>query len=650
LRTAPEILLALSCMVPGIASAQAYRIFTVAGGGPPVGPQPALETNVGSPLGVAVDSLGNIYFSSTLELVFKLTPNGTLTRFAGNGTVGYSGDGGPATSAQLNLPEGLAVDSSGNVYIADNINGLIRKVSANGVISTVAGGCCLVSQTVLSSPLAITVDASGALYIGQNGPILKISPEGAVTTLANVASHPAGLVVDSSGNLYVGDVVQVLKVSPSGTVTTFAGTGQYGDSGDGGPALNATFGFLSGLAFDPAGDLIVFDGSMRKITPDGIVSTIADASCCSPPDGSTLNGLGGALGVDSAGDAYVALPLSGVVREVTPSGSVSTIAGNPNADSVGDGGPAIDAQLSTPEAVAVDAHGDLCIADYGNSRVRKVSASGMITTFAGTGTSGFSGDGGPATSAQLGGPVGLAVDSAGNVYISEYLNNRVRKVDGDGTITTVVGNGGCCDTGDEGPAVDAVLAGPHGITVDSAGNLFIADSLYSRIRKVTPEGTITTIAGTGVRGFSGDGGPATEAELNYPWDVAVDAVDEVFVTDYQNLRVRKISADGIITTVVAPSATFAINPMGLAVDGYGNVLFSGGWVWRLSQNGTVAPISISRLGESAPVSAIGGNGLAVNSQGSILVVNGNVIQELERPLLGRAVRWGSGEKIPGALR
>ena len=221
--------------------------------------------------------------------------------------------------------------------------------------------------------------------------------------------------------------------------------------------------------------------------------------------------------------------------------------------------------------------------------------------------------------------MGVAVDSAGNLFISEYLNNRIRKVTPGGTITTVAGNDGCCTLGDNGPAIDAELAMPHGIALDQAGNLYIADSLYSRIRKVTPAGVITTVAGTGVRGFSGDGGLATEAELNYPWGVAVDFFGNIFVADNQNGRVRKISTNGIITTVASQGVS------GIAVDGSGNAFISGGWIWRLAPDGAISPISFQSRGDVPPPSQITGLGIALDRHGGLLVVNGNVIQELALP-------------------
>jgi len=322
-----RVLIALLYAVPVVASGQPYRTSTVAGGVPPLGPLPALEVSVGYVIGVAADTTGNAYFTSSLRLVFKLDPRGTLTRVAGNGTAGFSGDGGPATSAQLNFPQGLAVDGSGNLYIADFANARIRKVAPDGVITTVAGGCCVSTNTVLSGPQVVAVDSSGALYIGDQGHILKVSPSGTVAILAAQVS-PTGLAVDSAGNLFVAAEAsfQVLEISPGGTVTTVAGNGKMGDSGDGGPAINATLGFLSGLALDSAGDLIIADGTIRTVTPDGNIHTIANATCCSSPNGG-VHDLGGTIAVDAAGDIYAGVYFAAALRKVTSSGGVSDVAG-----------------------------------------------------------------------------------------------------------------------------------------------------------------------------------------------------------------------------------------------------------------------------------------------------------------------------------
>jgi sugar lactone lactonase YvrE len=226
---------------------------------------------------------------------------------------------------------------------------------------------------------------------------------------------------------------------------------------------------------------------------------------------------------------------------VSTSGTITTFAGNGTQGFSGDGGPATSAGLSYPGGVAVDAAGNLYIADTSNHRVRKVSTSGTITTVAGNGTFGFSGDDGPATNATLSYPTEVAVDAVGNLYIADTGNLRVRKVSASGTITTVAGNGIYGFSGDGGPATNASLVIPRGVAVDAVGNLYIADYGNSRVRKVSSWGTITTVAGNGSPGFSGDGGPATSAALGYPRGVAVDAAGNLYIADTDNNRVRKVS-------------------------------------------------------------------------------------------------------------
>jgi glucose/arabinose dehydrogenase len=227
------------------------------------------------------------------------------------------------------------------------------------------------------------------------------------------------------------------------------------------------------------------------------------------------------------------------IRRVSPDGIITTVAGNGTYGSFGDSGQATSAQVA-PLSIAVDGAGDVLVGDTGISRIRKVTPDGTIATIAGNDVRGFSGDGGPATSAQLGIPYGVAADSAGNVYIADAENGRIRKVSSDGIITTVAGNGTCCTAGDNGPAISAQLA-PYHVGVDSAGNLFVVDFRDHRIRKVTPDGIIATIAGNGAQGFSGDGGPATDAQLSNPADVAIDGAGNVFIADFGNNRIRKVS-------------------------------------------------------------------------------------------------------------
>jgi sugar lactone lactonase YvrE len=271
---------------------------------------------------------------------------------------------------------------------------------------------------------------------------------------------------------------------------------------------------------------------------------------------------------------------------VSPGGTITTVAGTGVAGYSGDNGPATSAQLSFPCAVAVDTGGNLYVAD--GQRIRMISG-GTITTVAGTGVSGYSGDDGPATSARLFNPTGVAVDTAGNLFIADANNYRVRKVSALGTITTVAGTGTVGYSGDNGPATSAQINYPVGVAVDAAGNLYIAELYNHVIRKVSASGTITTVAGTGVAGYSGENGPAASAQLNKPSDVAVDTAGNLYIADYQNYRVRKVSAAGTITTVAGsgspgfvgdngPATSAALGYVsGLAVDGTGHLYFTDQW-------------------------------------------------------------------------
>jgi len=293
-----------------------------------------------------------------------------------------------------------------------------------------------------------------------------------------------------------------------------------------------------------------------------------------------------AVGVDGAGNVFIADSDNQRIRKVSANGVITTVAGNGAAGFSGDGGPATSASMSLPYSVKVNSAGDLFFVDQGNQRIRKVDANGTITTVAGDGAQGFSGDGGPATSAKLNTPVDVAVDGAGNLFIADYNNGRIRKVDTNDIITTVAGNGGRGFSGDGGPATSASLNLPYGVAVDGAGNLFIADSSNHRLRKVDTNGIITTVAGNGTAGFSGDGGPATSAKLNEPDSIVVDGAGNLFFVDYSNQRIRKVGANGVITTVAGngtaafsgdggPATSASLrNAEGVAVDSAGNLFIA----------------------------------------------------------------------------
>ncbi|MCL3996209.1 NHL domain-containing protein [Streptomyces lavenduligriseus] len=282
--------------------------------------------------------------------------------------------------------------------------------------------------------------------------------------------------------------------------------------------------------------------------------------------------------VDSTGTLYFSDFQNHRIRKITTDGKISTVAGTGVAGFGGDGGPAVSAQLNWPRELALDSEGALYVADGNNHRVRKITADGKISTVAGAGVAGFSGDGGPATAARLNVPMGVAVDSTGTLYVTEYHNNRVRKITTDGKISTVAGNGAAAFGGDGGPAVSAQLNRPHAVVVDGAGVLYIADGENHRIRKVAADGKISTVAGTGVAGFGGDGGPATSAQLHLPVGLVLDSAGNLYISEFRNHRIRKMTTDGKIGSVAGtgaaafggdggPAAPAQLNhPFGLAVD------------------------------------------------------------------------------------
>jgi trimeric autotransporter adhesin len=570
------------------------------------------------PNGMAMDSSGNIYIADGSERIRKITASTwIISTIAGNGTAGYSGDGGAATSAELNYPLSVAVDGSGNVYIADTDNYRIRKVTAStGKISTIAG----------------------------NG-ISGFSGDGGPGTSAEI-SYVSGIASDSSGRVFLADNDNcvVREVNTSGVIQTVAGNHAKGCgfSGDDGAATSAQLDYPNGVAVDSSENMYIADRSnlrIRKATLEGNINTVAGNGTVSYAAGAGTEAAfysPGSATSDASGNIYIADTNNCVIRKVSAeTGEVSTIAGIPttnpldpptNCSYSGDGEPATRATLNGPSKAIADSSGNVYIADTANCRIRRVAASsGDITTVAGTGGCSYSGDGGPATSASLAWPTGIALDASDNLYIADTYNCVVREVTAKtGVISTVAGQPpdpaageySCYYTGDGAPATVLALDLPYDVALDARGNLYIADLGNDRVRVVNSLGIMNTFAGNGNAGYSGEGGPATEASLNYPRAVAVDVAGDVLICDGNNNMIRWVDGQGIIYQLAGELAYgFAgdggpaidaelAGPGGVGVDPSGNIYIADMGNNRVRQVRAIANLNSSAYVLSFPAQRV----------------------------------------------
>jgi sugar lactone lactonase YvrE len=531
------------------------------------------------PNDVAEDSLGNLYIADMGgHRVLKVTPLGATTSFAGTGTATFSGDGGPAASAALAYPACVLVAPGDVIYICDKANHRIRRVQG-GIITTVAGtgvggftGDGAGPTIELKEPEDMVLVGGNIVFSDQeNNRIRQLNiANGAVTTLAGTGpsgyagenvpaastiASPMGLAATADGRiLFAERDAHRLRALAGGTITTVAGDGVASFGGDGGAALDATFRLVEGAAMDAAGNLFISDSGNNRIRKvdgaTGAVSTLAgNGTTTFGVDGvpATVVGLDGPsdVVVDAAGNVIFSDTHHHRVRSVDTTGNIHTIIGNGVPGFAGDNGPAAAAQIASPTGLAIDAAGNLYVADFDNSRVRKIDPAGNVTTVAGDGNPGFNGDGLAATATSLNGPTDMTFDGAGNMFIADLRNQRVRRVDAaSGVVTTIAGTGDALSSDDFLPAVTATLKNPTDVAIDAAGNVLIADSGSNRIRRVAPNGVIDSVIGSRTPGYSGDGGPALSARLLTPLRTFMAPNGQILVVDHDNAVIRAVGTGG----------------------------------------------------------------------------------------------------------
>jgi len=616
---------------------------------------------------VAVDSQGSVLFSSGRTLQ-RLAPDGAITTLAGNTIVPGTYDGTGA-AAGFSLVEGMALDRSGNVFVTDSRSHTIRQITPAGVVTTLAGvadssGSAdgVGSAARFYGPKGIAVDAQGTLFVADsyNGTIRKITVTGVVTTLAGRAGvvgsadgpgsaarfwHPTGVALDAAGNLFVGDPQNnaVRKISPDGTVTTFSGSPGFSGIADGAGSA-ARFNSPDTVTVDRSGNVLVADtGRIRRITLGGVVTTVAGGPS-GPGDADGVGKLARfnrplGVAVDGNGNAFVADTSNHIVRKITPGGAVITLAGKPGITGYSDGGGSV-ASFYVPIGVAADGSGNVFVADSANSAIRKISAEGVVTTLAGGARSSESGPRGYAdgigSAARFDDPVALAVDESGLILVADQGNGVIRTVTQSGVVTTLR---------DAAGNVLRFSASLQGLALDRKGNLFVVG--YNTVLKVSASGVVSTLAGKeGAFGFAD--GPGSTARFYSPSGLAVDGSGNVFVADQENMAIRMVTPDGVVTTVggfalgttrtdfigsadgLGSAARFN-RPTGIAVDRFGNIFVAD------TENNIIRmgkPLTNpARLVNVSVLASLGGD----NDTVTVGTIIGGVGTSGTKPLLVRAV-------------
>jgi sugar lactone lactonase YvrE len=633
------------------------------------------------PAGVAVDNAANLYVADTNNnKIRKISPGGTVTTLAGSGVVGWAD--GTGSAAQFYKPQGVAVDSSGNVYVADSGNNLIRSITPGGTVTTLAGATDL-------SPITNWGDSDG-------------------TGSAASFNNPGGIAVDREGHIYVADTDnnQIREITPGGTVTTLAGgpflivdelnDSHYGEFGSAdGIGSAALFSFPLGVAVDRAGFVYVADGdngTIRQVSPGGVVTTVAG----SVAEMVLADGVGAAVGfyspagiaVDSADNLYIADSGNSTIRKGVPGPPSSpALAAQPLGQTVWAGqaatfsatvaavpDPTFQWQVSTDgggtwsnltdgngisgSATAVlnvdglNGNQYKCVVSNSVGSVTTSSAALVtianeaytFTTLAGTRPGGTDGTG---SAASFNNPEGVAVDSLGNIFIADNENDTIRRITPPGVVTTLAGTAGQIGSAD-GTGGAAQFSHPEGVAVDISGNVYVADTWNNTIRKITTAGVVTTLAGTAGQGGSADG-TGDAAQLNYPTGVAVDNQGNLYVADAENFKIRKITPGRVVSTLAgsgisgfldgASSVAQFYYPARVAVDQSGNVYVADTGAFPVSvpldQSGNVYASDIGEIRKVTPAGSVTtlargveSRGVAVDSAGFVYVVANNVIEKL----------------------
>jgi uncharacterized protein (TIGR03437 family) len=495
--------------------------------------RPAADSSF-SPFALHVDSANRLLVTDIINFrVYRIGTDGVINTIAGTGERNFSGDGGPARAAALTNPGAVTTDADGNILIADTSNRRIRRIDSAGVISTIAGGSTTLVTTApvdalraaIGLPTSIVFDNQRRLIIvdGDAGRFLRLPAD--LRTVSHIGGNnkfkelpprtpasvvtmtePIGLAIGPNGTVYFAESTghRIAQVEQDLAVTRVTGNQVNSCCGDNGPALLGRVGGPTGLAVAPNGALLIADTNNQMIrrVANGVITSIA---------------------------------------------GLTFLAG-----STGDGGPAVEARVNTPWGIVADAAGNIYFSERNGHRIRRIDTRGVISTFAGTGTAGFSGDGGRATSALLNLPSGIAFNAAGELLIADTLNQRIRAVGTNGVIRTIAGTGENALTGDGGPASAAALRNPTGLAVDRNGNVYITQDGSGFIRRINPAGVISLFAGMFGYGFAGDGGSPLAASFSRPLGIAAADNGDVYIADTQNNRIRVVRTVAL-TTTLSPS-------------------------------------------------------------------------------------------------